>query len=788
MSEFSNRSSSFSNIMDHWNHTTDENDLFKLTHMRTQAVEEDLYIVDPTLEPGSQELIDAYDKYMSMTKPFRRKADWLTLDVLGLTNQQIFDYLYNVSMKNDWNADRDAYNSYQNIDESAPVDIPNDFVPVMDKPVDFESLTAQFTGPEWNMRIEQLSDWSAETGYMAINPAQAVTLGMLEEMWAAWNNMIRRHQRYSDWKTIELFGLTNQQLYVSLKNYFIKCEKESGEPLTPEGVIVSERFITKQYMNKVVSNDDMTFKESGEISEILSKTQTEYFDKRYFTHAIKEAADIHDSIFNNVPSAQWFHSDLPAYTPDEMIDMGVYAGDTNPELINDGDLIPGQIMNEDWFREFCSFWETGYETEEYVKANLDRIHRLEQLYMIPSEKKGTKSWKESVTALGWNPNIDFNPENRVSNDNIQSTHFKSIIDHYNFFDVRDLDTGIDFIQEDTKNAEIKPIFVTLIEGNSPLTSAIKKFTNADYSHAMLSLDSSMEKMYSFGVDPKVKLTGSFIIDDIRQKEKNRKFKVYAIFVNNKTYDQIKKNIEHFLQKQRSTNFSWDGLVKYLFQQPYETNDEKMFCSQFVDHMLKLGNIDFTKKQSSLLSPNDLDKAAKGNKKIYTVYKGNVGGYKKERIDNIIDTLFKRAKYFESALLEARELPIQANKQGDIFIRTPLINYENEYAASHKLLMEYDKVNNYEGMKAELAKLWAMLLVIEEKLYGNHMIPSNRRKALFTVRARILGDFKKYMEIVQRNDAKFDFNQYFEKSPYSNTVYKINAGTIAGLIKTVKEVL
>lgn len=763
----------------------------KITHMQQQADAEDLYIINPVkLRAGTYNLTDAYDRYMSQTKPFRRKSDWLTLSAIGLTNQQIFDYIYNKAMHQDDSLELSTfghYEEYQNIDESASVDVP-DYVPVMDKPVDIDALHAQYSGPEWNQRIYNLSDWEAETGYIAINPGRIITLGALEELWSAWNNMIRRHQRYSDWKMIELFGLTNQQMYIGYKQWLLKKEKESGEPLTPPGVIADviaprlETSITKTYFNTILENGDITHQEMASLDAIPAR-HPEFFDNRVYTTLINDIRTKDAEMNGNVPSAEWFHSDLPAYTPDEMIDMGVYQGGSNPE--DTSDLIPGQIMNEDWFREYCQFFETGYETDHYIKLNQDRIHKLEQLYYIPSDRTGSKDWQESVRALGWNPDIEFTPKNRVVNDRLMSAHYESVINHYDFEDVRDEMTLFEAKKE--KSNAYKPIFITLIEGGSPLSIAIKKATKASYTHAMLSLDSTMEKMYSFGLDTKVKLTGSFIIDDIRTKPKDKLFKAYAILVDNETFNQIKSNIDHFIQRQRQTKYSWDGLIKYLFKQPSEGDDEKMFCSQFVDRMLKLGSIDFTKKNSSLLSPNDLDKAAKKNKKIYTVFKGKVGGYKKEVIDKIINTLLQRETYFKP-IKEARELPIQMNKNGDVLININKTDYAAEYQASHRLLMEYDKTNNIDGMKAELAKLWAMLLSIEEKIYGDHMISSAKRSKLYITRAHILGDFNKYMEIVNRNDGSFNFNDYFQKSPYAKGVYKVNAATISGLLSLVKQVL
>ena len=139
--------------------------------------------------------------------------------------------------------------------------------------------------------------------------------------------------------------------------------------------------------------------------------------------------------------------------------------------------------------------------------------------------------------------------------------------------------------------------------------------------------------------------------------------------------------------------------------------------------------------------------------------------------------------------EIKDIPVQIQRNGDVLVRNlKPMDYDAEFAKSHKLLVEYDKQNNTEAMKVELAKLWSYLMDIEEKLYGTRSLSSSKRKDLFKVRAMIIGDFKKYMEVVQRSEKNFDFGTYFENSPYSKSTYRISGSTIHGLLKLVKDVL
>ena len=139
--------------------------------------------------------------------------------------------------------------------------------------------------------------------------------------------------------------------------------------------------------------------------------------------------------------------------------------------------------------------------------------------------------------------------------------------------------------------------------------------------------------------------------------------------------------------------------------------------------------------------------------------------------------------------EIKEIPIKINTKGDLLInRFKKMDYEAEYAKAHKLLVEYDRANNTEAMKNELAHLWSMMIQIENKLYGPKDIDSVERRKLFKARAKMIGDFKKYMPLVQKSDPQFDFGTYYSNSPYSDDTIKVSNSTINGLLRMVKTIL
>lgn len=787
---------------------------------KDEAKAQEIVIIDPTL--NDDEIIDRlWDQYNSFTKPFRRRADWITLNYFGLTNQQIYDYLKHeiyektytkVAMVSDGNCG--GSDDPINISEGFNSDI--QYVPISQRVDDIDQ--ALYTIDNLDQKMEIGDQYMKDTGYILLIPSNIPNLDILEKYWDAYKTMVIRHQRMADWMTVELFGLTNEQIYISMKKKFL----EKGQDFTNDDndpnvkLYVSENKLIESYFDTVITKDDVTNRELAKGLMNYAR-RPDFCDKVASRRIITNQIDKFGDLTVNVPSNNWDYTDLPAYTPDELIDDGVYSGGIDPEgpMPND-DMITGKIiMAEDWFREYCTFFNLGVQSEEYRAINMHRIHELERLYNVPSHSRD-KVWSETVHKWGWNPKAPFNEYTRSINDILMRSTLKEATNYYDFVDVSDPVLARTFSESNRamiSNGDHRPIYIILFAGDSLFSSAIKKITSSDYSHAMLSLDSSFKRCYSYGMEGAKSALGGFIIEDLTKKPKDAICKIYATIISNEAYDTIKKNIEWFIQMQKRTRYSFANIISYLFRVPIQ-RDTNMICSQFVDRMIKLSHIDFTKKASSLLSPADIDKAARKNRKIFTIYKGLAYRVNQFVIDRRVDDIFTKGKFLESAEMypykgliatdetakyiytkllapidEIKELPIRINKNGDVLINSfKKVDYEAEFAKSHKLLVEYDRENNIEGMKSELAKLWYYLLKIEEKLYGMKSISPSQRSALFKVRAKIIGDFKKYMNVVLRSEEGFDFGKYYEQSPYSDETYRVSGSTIHGLLKMVKTII
>lgn len=796
-----------------------------------EAKKQDLIIMDPRMDRYNDEteFDKRWDAYSGMTKPFRRKADWITIEYIGMSNQEIYDAVKSQSISNEVTPTKVRDTSVRLdiegfvVKEDSTTDL--SYTSAADN-VDVESILANMDNADIEINNASAINWMNNTGKIMICPAlRILNVDELDRAWEAYNIMTHKHRREADFMCIELYGFTSMQYYIYLKKLLLSEDSYSGYDVDNVNTVY-EYSLIRRYFDRLLENDATASELAEGLTNIL--TSQDNFDSSVSANIVSDVLDKYDGLTGNIVSMDTDVSNMPMYTPDELIDIGVYSNI---------DMDINLTEENEWFEEYCNYYYSGIVSDKYKELNLDRVHKLEEHY-----KLNTLTNKE-IWEMGWNPHIPFSESNRAIANKKISTILKESANTSSFIDMRDIvesqsDNDKLPLREDMDNdKDLKPIYIVLEEGKRPIFSdAIMALTKGVFSHAMLAFDATLERLYSFGVDTKAKILGSFIVENIKNKPKEALLKVYTVFVSSEVYNRIKTNVEWFIEHQKETWYNWKNLIAYIFRIPSDS-DTSMICPQFVDKMLKLGGIDLTKRNSALVAPNDIDRAAKKNRKIYTVFSDLLAKYNPVKIINTVKKLMTKAKPIaemssllqtESAALsytrsyitdidvlrevsaslpsvsnpsmhsiynrlirpclEAREIPIKISGNGDITIRNLApIDFEAAYAKSHKLLVEYSKAGNYDGMKKELCFLWYLNIIIEKKLHSM-MISPDKKKKLTDARAKILNDFKKYMQELLDYDSDFDFREYFESSEYSDAAYKISSGTIKGTIALIKKLI
>ena len=143
--------------------------------------------------------------------------------------------------------------------------------------------------------------------------------------------------------------------------------------------------------------------------------------------------------------------------------------------------------------------------------------------------------------------------------------------------------------------------------------------------------------------------------------------------------------------------------------------------------------------------------------------------------NRANTIYHRS--MTSKLLQEKSIGFEFDARGNLFVKNFLKNksYQSIYMESHRLLMEYDRVKNIEGMKYELAKMYYLNLKISEDLIKQDR--TKKDKELVKIRARVLNDFHKYLKVVLKNDKQFNFSNYYQRSEFCDDSFVITAPTL-----------
>lgn len=795
-----------------------------------------------------QDLEDQWVKFNSMIKKHRRESDWKSIELFGITNQDHYEMIKSSLLK------RDIDNE---IEDGEYLTTDGGF------PLTEGSIDLDYTGSYYDTNVvnytsadvEKAIRWGEDNSRIIITPTR--NLEELESLWDAYNGMIKKHRRESDWMSLELFGVTNLKHYEYLKSQFLRQDIRSND-VELYGIIESAQPIgdsielTRGYLKEACKTSSGISIANKLLSMCLADKGI--YENMLTDNIVSDVLDTYDGVVSNVPSAEIGYGDLPAITPDEAIDTGVFSdipSDNFYGVIADNQMLTDEISVAEWFEMYRAHFD-GFYTEfaSYMPAWVQKVRELTYSLKVleaSGDANAIARRKQSILELCWNPEIPFGDKERIMARTKIAHCISENMSTTRFIDVRGLVSTREVpLIETATTKDLKPVYVVLTEGKRLISKAIKAVTKDIYSHVSISFDYTLKKMYSYGIDQSPNgIRGGFIEESIDRIPIGSRIRVYTFFVKSEDYKTIVNMVLDLQTKIKQTRYSYKNLFTYLFNIPYN-NDLNMVCSQFVDRCLKLCGIDLTHKDSSLVSPHDIKDVMKENRSIFTLYEGLATKYDSEKVGKTINSLLDTAKpikeairrytprdyvhevlsaagdidrlnmlkpYVESVLdkksveyrvlksmvfvsteavvyCEAKEFPVQFDKDGNMLLKNiKSLDYEEEYRKSHNLLKEYFKNENTVGMKYELAKLWMILCIIENKVHSKKFISMPVEEQIaskeYKAKSKIMNDFKHYMKKLLELEPDFNFSEYFENSPFSSATIKLRATTVEAVAKFLK---
>ena len=149
-----------------------------------------------------------------------------------------------------------------------------------------------------------------------------------------------------------------------------------------------------------------------------------------------------------------------------------------------------------------------------------------------------------------------------------------------------------------------PIFIVLSSGHSLFASLIKKATHSEISHAMISFNSKLDPLYSFGTRPDGHL--GFVINNTKARvwdKEDCKYSVYVMYVTDNAKKAMTDRLQYFVDNEKNLKYSFKGVLD-IFRGKESENDEKWFCSRFVMELISKAQT--LPKVPSLWKPSDIN--------------------------------------------------------------------------------------------------------------------------------------------------------------------------------------
>lgn len=611
----------------------------------------------------------------------------------------------------------------------------------------------------------------------------------LEKDMIDWNMQTIKQKRLSDDKSIELFGKNNESRYIIYKDKFLK-KPDDKEITTYDGISpVSESFVDFDKLGKTV---DTAYK------IIRSK---KYRDIRniivIYPTSNKGVLEKLKADFDAMPNGDKLHADdycreLWSVTNDEMYrsclelidrldnnNMEDPLANLSDDKITDGlDKMRITSTVEPTTKHDVNTIKESYVLESYDvnKSRADNLRQKLYEYNLLTDKNSdeARALEETILNLGWIPGIPYDSESMT-----RAALFES--SGYNIIDKTKDDELDDSPVEKVVSDILRPVYIVLVAGDSLFSGAIKAFTKGPFSHAAICIDNTFKKMYSFNIGGSEGKMGGLSIENAKAYPKDSKLGVYAIFVKEKDYNTIENLLQMYDGKKKDTAYSFLNVLTLPFNISIK-QDFNMICSEFVDNILKLTNINIVDKDSPLVTPNDFYRSSKSNNKIFKLYEGKVRNFVPKMVVSRANKV-KKVYIKELALLEA-DFPIQFSKDGDLLIKNmKKLDYSSEVSKANRLLKIYYKEDNREGMKYELCKLWFICSLI-----GNDIDAGKNKVENTKTKATAFNIFNTYLKLLLQKEKNFNFMKYYETTPFNDATIRVKGSTIKYSMELLKATL
>lgn len=544
----------------------------------------------------------------------------------------------------------------------------------------------------------------------------------LEKEFIRFNSQSNDMKRKADDKCRELYGgVSNIDRYNKLKSeYLSNRTKEDPEP---KDFIPSVEPQDNSDEDEIKCNEKICrcHHDSSAVTEAL---HDDSFIARcysaYILNSINEASE-HKEMKRL--------EDIPYFTPQELIDLGVHGNNNYYSKMSDNDGLTKDISISTWFDSYKDL-SMNHIFEDYRKEWINKLNELYSDYYDIRDEDKLLARKQSILDLGWNPEIPFTNENRIKASDRVNEIFKQTIPNDIFIDMSNVPESDDYLSESI-DTSYEPVFLVLTKGKTPVISqGIKFVTNSEYSHASITFDPELEEVYSFNMR---KESFGFVREN-KSSFKENFISVFAFFAPKNIVNKLKETVYDF--GNHKTTFDLKIFANKIFHINHKAsnNEYNQVCSTFVDTVLQSGGINLVGDQK-IPAPSDIYNGAKSEpNKIFEVYNGIAPKYDGKKVKRQInylrtnqDTLsinegiIKDIKKCKESIKDYRKL----KKDYKILTKDLFPDKDNEDESNDSIMNEdvvYSKLkNNGNGQKdpynKEVREIYSTFSKEERKVTG-----------------------------------------------------------------------
>lgn len=507
---------------------------------------------------------------------------------------------------------------------------------------------------EFNYNLEdapkQAILWIAETGISMIYPTN--TLELLEDLWSGFNSMILKYRRISDWKSQEIFGLTNEEHYDLLKSKFLRYYEDGEQKnLVMEDTRDTKDIIPppgKEYALKRLLDNMLESKEPAIDIVATAFSAKKNFNSLYenivFSNIISDVCDKYDSECIGF-SPEYICNDFPMLLPQDMEIAGVFNDDVSKNYYKtDGDNeVVDKTTRKKWFDEYKIQWESCL-CAPVDSSRLNWIRLLNNDISILSLHEETndekiRAKKQALLELGWSPNVEFNSYNRNRVDSTVKRCIESSLLKLDFVDMRDIIATPHAFSE----SNIDSIYNLYI---------IYAYKDDKFDFVAYSFDESLKKIYI----PKKYTFREEPIDNY----KDHSIILTTVFVGKTSYDNLLERFNDVCDNYNKYNKKFEAINNRISKNNHISNSHYAIHIYTYSLLSIFGiNIDDPKNIEFVYR---FEGSKYNSKKVFILYFDKVRKYNSEYISNLIEKIKYRCRRSDIIISESQ-------KEDKFFIET-----------------------------------------------------------------------------------------------------------------------